>query len=149
MRGSNGPDSARIPANRGRPFAKGNPGRKPGSKNRSTQLEAALIEGEKEALLRTAIQLALAGNVPMLKFLLSRIMPRDRLIKLDLPQMVFADDGVEVLGCIMRAVSEGGISPSEGAALATIIKSYSDEIAVADIVKRLDALERERKGPER
>ena len=94
-----------------------------------------------EALLRTAIQLARAGNVPMLKFLLSRTMPRDRLVKLDLPDMVFADDGVEALGCVMRAVAEGTITPGEGAALATIIKSYTDAIDLADAVKRLDVLE--------
>ena len=94
-----------------------------------------------EALLRTAIQLARAGNVPMLKFLLSRTMPRDRVVKLDLPDMVFADDGVEALGCVMRAVAEGTITPGEGAALATIIKSYTDAIDLADAVKRLDVLE--------
>jgi hypothetical protein len=88
MRRSGRPDSAR-----GRPFPKGNPGRKPGSKNRTTLLAAALLAGESEALLRTATHLALADNVPMLKFLLRRTMPRDRLVKLDLPEMVFADDG--------------------------------------------------------
>ena len=149
MRRSNGPDTGGTSATRGRPFAKGNPGRKPGSKNRSTQLAAALVEGDTEALLRTAIQLARAGNVPMLKFLLSRQMPRDRIVKVDLPQMVFADDGVEALACVMRAVSEGAITPSEGAALATIVKSFSDAIDMADVVKRLDALESQIKGPER
>jgi len=141
MRRSNGPDTSQIPASRGRPFPRGNPGRRPGSKNRSSQLAAALVEGDMEALLRTAIQLARAGNVPMLKFLLSRTMPRDRLVKLDLPEMVFADDGVEALGCVMRAVAEGTITPGEGAALATIIKSYTDAIDLADAVKRLDVLE--------
>jgi hypothetical protein len=134
---------------RGRPFAKGNAGRPPGSKNRSTLLTAALLEGEHEALLRAAIDVALAGNVPMLKFLLSRILPRDRLIKLDLPAMVFADDGVESLGCIMRAVSEGAITPSEGAALATIVKSYTDAIDMADVVKRVDAIENQLRAPVR
>jgi hypothetical protein len=149
MRRSNGsPDSALVPAPRGRPFAKGNPGRKPGSKNRSTQL-VALFEGEMEALLRTAFRLARAGNVPMLKFLLSRYLPRDRPVKLDLPDMVFADDGVEALGCIICAVSQGVITPNEGAALATIVKLYTDAIDNADVVKRLDALERQIKGPER
>jgi hypothetical protein len=142
---SNGPDTPRIPATRGRP----NSGRKPGSKNRSTQLAAALVEGDMEALLRTAIQLARAGNVPMLKFLLSRMMPRDRLIKFDLPEMVFADDGVEALGRVMRAVAEGTITPGEGAALATIIKSYTDAIDMADVVKRLDAIENQLRSPAR
>ena len=36
--------------------------------NRSTLITAALLEGQTEALLRTAFQLAGAGNVPMLKF---------------------------------------------------------------------------------
>jgi hypothetical protein len=149
MRRSNGPDSPIIPPTRGRPFGKGNPGRKPGSKNRNTLVTAALLEGESEALVRTAIQLARAGNVPMLKFLLDRTMPRDRLLKLDLPQMIFAEDGVEALGCVLRAVSQGEITPSEGAALAMIVKSYSDAIDNADVVKRLDALESQIKGPER
>jgi hypothetical protein len=100
-------------------------------------------------LLRKAIELALAGNVPMLKFLLGRFLPRDRPVKLDLPDMVFADDGVEALGRIIRAVSDGEITPSEGAALATIVKSYTDAIDNADVVKRLDALESQIKGPER
>ena len=49
----------------------------------------------------------------------------------------------------MRAVSEGAITPSEGAALATIVKSYTDAIDNADVVKRLDALESEIRGRER
>jgi hypothetical protein len=149
MRRSNGRDKSRIPATRGRPFAKGNPGCKPGSKNRSTLLTAALLEGESQALLRTAIQVALAGNVPMLKSLLCRILPRERLIKFDLPPMVFADDGVEALGCIMHAASIGEISPDEGAKLATIVKSYTDAIDMADVVKRLDAIVSQLRAPAR
>jgi hypothetical protein len=102
-----------MSATRGRPFANGNPGRKPGSKNRTTLVAAALLDGEAEELVRKAVELAKAGDVPMLKFLLSRILPRERVIKLDLPRMDFADDAVEALGCIMRAVSEGSISPAK------------------------------------
>jgi hypothetical protein len=100
-----------------------------------------LLEGEAEQLLRKAIELALAGNVVMLKFLLGRMLPRDRLIKLDLPRMDYADDAVEALGAVMQAVSEGEISPSEGAAVATLINSYTQAIDQADQVKRMDALE--------
>jgi len=103
MRRTNGPDSFPRPAARGRPFPKGNSGRKLGSKNRSTLLTVALLEGETDALLRTAIDLALAGDGPMLKFLLSRLLPRERRITIELPEMEFADDGVEALGSIMRA----------------------------------------------
>ena len=55
--------------------------------------------------------------------------------------MDFADDAVEALGHIMRAVSEGRISPSEAAALGTLVNSYTRAIDMADVVKRLDSLE--------
>ena len=133
--------NAKAPPVRGRPFVNGNPGRKRGSRNRATVVASALLEGDSEQLVRKAVELALAGNVVMLKFLLSRMLPRERLIKLDLPRMKFADDAVEALGTVMQAVSEGKISPSEGAAIATLINSHTRAIDTADLVKRLEALE--------
>ena len=126
---------------RGRPFANGNPGRKRGSKNRTTVVAAALLDGEAEALVRKAVELAKAGNVPMLKLLLSRILPRERLVELDLPPMNFADDAVATLGAIINAVAEGRISPGEGASLAALIDTYVRAIDINDVVKRIDALE--------
>jgi hypothetical protein len=40
--------------------------------------------------LQKAVELALSGDVPMLRFLLSRLLPRDRLIRIELPQLEFA-----------------------------------------------------------
>jgi hypothetical protein len=135
------PESTQGPTSRGRPFINGNSGRKPGSRNRATLVTAALLQGEADELIGKAVELAKAGDVVMLKFLLGRILPRDRVVKLDLPQMDFADDAVEGLGHIMGAVSEGRISPSEGASLATLVKSYTGAIDVADLVMRMNSLE--------
>jgi hypothetical protein len=146
MRQSRNPEPYRVPATRGKPFANGNSGRKAGSRNRTTLVAAALLEGEVEGLVRKAVELAKAGDVAMLKFLLGRILPRERLVKLDLPSMDFADDAVEALGCIMRAVSEGTISPSEGAAVVPLIDSYARAIDLADVVKRVDSIEAQIKG---
>jgi hypothetical protein len=132
---------AQVPPARGRPFVNGNSGRKRGSKNRTTLVAAALLEGEAEELVRKAVALAKAGDIAMLKFLLGRILPRERLIKLDLPSMDFADDAVEAMGHVTRAVSAGRISPSEGAALSTLVNAYTAAINMADVVKRLDTLE--------
>lgn len=111
MRHRSAPEANQVPTKRGRPFSTGNPGRRPGSKNRTTLIAAALLDGESEALVRKAVQLANAGNVVILKFLLGRILPRERLITLELPRLHFADDVVEALGCIVCEVSEGRISP--------------------------------------
>jgi hypothetical protein len=131
----------RGPAIRGRPFQKGNGGRKRGSKNRTSVIAAALVQGEAEELVRKAVELAKNGNIPMLKLLVSPFLPRERLIKLDLPRMEIADDAVEALAAIALAISEGKISPSEGAALAAVVNYTSSAIEVADVVKRVDMLE--------
>jgi hypothetical protein len=137
-----------TPAVRGRPFAKGNGGRRPGSKNQSTLILEALSDGDKEELLRKGLEIAKAGDVSMLKFFLSRMLPRERPIRIDLPKMEFADDAVEALGLIARAVSEGSISPGEGADVANLVNSYSRAIDIADLVKRMDALEARINGSE-
>jgi hypothetical protein len=130
-----------TPAVRGRPFANGNGGRPRGSKNQATLLLAALSESDKGELLSKALQLAKAGDVSMLKFFLSRMLPRERSITIDLPRMEFADDAVEALGSILRAVSNGSITPAEAADLANLVNSYARAIDIADLVKRIDALE--------
>jgi hypothetical protein len=67
------PISQPTSTTRGRPFARGNPGR-PGSRNRRSAVAAALLAGEEADLLRKAIELAKGGDVQMLKFLLNRML---------------------------------------------------------------------------
>ena len=133
--------TTRTPAVRGRPFAKGNGGRRPGSKNKNSLILEVLSDGDKEELVRKGLELAKAGDVSMLKFFLSRLLPRERPIRIDLPRMEFADDAVEALGLIVSAVAQGSITPGEGADLANLVNSYCRAIDAADLVKRMDALE--------
>lgn len=130
-------------AARGRPFEKGNGGRKLGSRNKTTQIAAALVEGEAQVLLCKAKELALAGDVTMLKFLLGRILPRERPIMIDLPN---AADPVTALMGVISAVAEGKVSPSEGAALSTLIESYRRASEYNELTKRMDDLEAKLEG---
>jgi hypothetical protein len=128
---------------RGRPFSRGNPGRKRGSRNRATVAANALVRGEQEAITQKAIELALQGNVVLLKYFMDRLLPRDRTISFRLPDLNYADDAVEILRSVMRLMSEGEITPSEGAAVAAVVNSYSKAIDMADLVRRFDLLEAE------
>jgi hypothetical protein len=128
---------------RGRPFATGNGGRKPGSKNRTTLVAEALLKGEEAELVRKAIELAKAGDVQMLKFLLDRILPKERSVHVDLPGMERADDAVDALGAIINAVGTGQIAPGEAAALATLVATYARAINVYELESRLDKIERD------
>jgi hypothetical protein len=106
---------------RGRPFEKGNGGRRPGSRNRTTLVAEALLKGEEVELVRKAIELAKAGDIQMLKFLLDRILPKERSVRVDLPAMDRSSDAVDVLAAVIDAVGTGQIAPSEGSAVASLV----------------------------
>jgi hypothetical protein len=76
------------------------------------QVAQALLKGEEVELVRKAIELAKAGDVQMLKFLLDRILPKERPVHVDLPVMERADDAVDALGAIVNTVGTGQIAPS-------------------------------------
>src|SRR5262245_47245559 len=109
-----------APRRRGRPFQKGNPGRRLGSRNRTTVVAEALLRDEEIELVRKAIELAKAGDAQMLKFLLDRILPKERPVRVHLPQIDHASDAVDAMGAIIEAVATGQIAPGEASALASL-----------------------------
>src|SRR3954470_17862181 len=88
-------------------FGAGNPGRPRGSKNRTTAIAQALLVDEEIDLVRKGIELAKAGDVQMLKFLLDRLLPKDRMITIDIPLLNFADDAIDAMAAISGAIAEG------------------------------------------
>jgi hypothetical protein len=123
---------------RGRPFQKGNPGRKPGSKNKTTLVAASLAGERGEQILDKAIELAMGGNVAMIKFLLDRILPKERTIPLELPRLDFAPDSVDAMAKIVDAVSSGRISPREAADFAQVVSAFTRAIDVTEVQNEVD-----------
>jgi hypothetical protein len=128
---------------RGRPFEKGNGGRRPGSRNRATVVAEALLKSEEVELVRTAIELAKAGDVPMLKFLLDHILPKERPVHVDLPVMDRSSDAVDALAAVIDAVGTGRIAPSEAAALASLVAAYARILNGAELEERLENIEKD------
>ena len=131
-----------APRRRGRPFQKGNAGRRLGSRNRTTVVAEALLRDEEMELVRKAIEMAKAGDAQMLKFLLDRILPKARSVLVNLPRMDHASDAVDALGAIIEAVGTGQIAPNEGSALATLVATYARTINDAKVELRLDDIEK-------
>ena len=125
---------------RGRPFPNGNPGRKRGSKNKATLLATSLAEEQGEEILRKAIEMAMGGNVAMIKFLLDRILHRDRPVQLELPRLDLAHDSVDAMAEIVNAVSSGRISPREAADVAQLVAAFTRAIDVTDAETEIDSL---------
>jgi hypothetical protein len=122
-------------------FAAGNAGRPSGSKNRTTAIARALLLEEGAELVTKGIALAKAGDVQMLKFFLDRLLPKERLIQLDLPDLDFADDAIDAMAAVSGAITNGQITTSEGTALAGMICGYSRVHEVAELSQRIDKLE--------
>jgi len=130
---------------RGRPFAKGNGGRKLGARNRASLLADALLEGEEEELVRKGIELAKAGDPQMLKFFLDRILSKERPVKIDLPLIESRRDLTAAYAAIVKAVGAGEISPSEGNAVAGLLASIAKFIDDVEIDTRLRKMEEQLK----
>jgi len=122
-------------------FATGNVGRPSGSKNRTTAIARALLLEEGAELVKKGIDLAKSGDVQMLKFFLDRLLPKERLIQLDLPALDFADDAIDAMAAVTDAITNGHITTSEGAALTSMICGYSRTLEVAELSRRIDELE--------
>jgi Family of unknown function (DUF5681) len=135
---------------RGRPFQPGNPGRPHGSKNKTTQIVERLAEQQAEKLIEKVVELAQAGDVSCLRMLLDRLWPvrRGQPVHLNIPEIKSADDVPAVLAAIWTAVGDGLLTPEEASALVLLATRSMEAIQLQDILKRVEDLERERKGDE-
>ena len=122
----------------------GNPqGRRPGSRNRATELVELLLDGEAEALTRRAVDLALDGQLGALRLCLDRIIPprRQRAQRLDLPRVRNIADLGDTMAAIATAAMEGAITTGEAAELARVVEIFVRAVETSDFERRLQQLE--------
>lgn len=139
------------PKQRGRPFVpgqSGNPaGRKAGSKNKMTVLCENLLGGDAEAIMKTLIAQALAGEGVALRLAVERMLPvraaRDRSISgLELPRLAKAEDIVLAMASVLEHVAAGNMTLSEAGEFARLLEGQRKNIETSDLVIRLEAIER-------
>lgn len=134
---------------RGRPFEKGRSGhpagRRAGSRNKKTLAAAALLEGESEALTRSAVELALAGDPTAMRLCIERILPpcRERTIKFELPPIKSAADIAPAMDAVTSALAGGAITPGEAATIAAVVDTFVRAIETSDFERRLNLVEDE------
>ena len=139
---------------RGRPFEpgqSGNPnGRPKGARNRVTRAVEALIEGQGEALGAKAVEKALDGDSPMLRALLSTLVPpRERTVEFELPKIESAADAVKASSAVITACAAGELSPHEATAIMGLISTHVRTIEVAELEPEVAALENDRSPAEK
>jgi len=127
-----------------RPGQSGNPaGKKPGSRNKATQMVLALMEGGAEEITRTVIDAAKAGDLTAARLVIERLAPplRERPLSLPLPDTGTVAGVSAAQQAILQAVGEGEILPGEGTALAGIVESRRKALETVELEQRISALE--------
>jgi hypothetical protein len=137
------PAAGAAPPSRGRPR-----GRPKGSRNKATNALVAVLEGAAEALVRTLIDKALAGDGVALRFCVGLILParRDRPVVFDLPEIESAGDLVKAARALLAACAKGIVSPEEAKEVMDLIAAVQALEKMGDVEKAVIALERRRQA---
>jgi hypothetical protein len=124
-------------------FKVGNPGRPLGSRNRATLAALAIMEGEAEEISRKAVELAKSGDLTAIRLVLERLVSpaRGRPVTIALPRMNTVSDLVAAADAITASVSDGTLTPDEGASISTLISNTAKAVEVAELSERIARLE--------
>lgn len=137
------------PKNNGRKtdgtFAEGNRlgGKTPGARHRVTRAVEALLDGQHEALTKTAIDKALEGDMVALRLCMDRIAParKDAPISFPMPQITTASDVVAASSALLGAVASGEVTPDEAGRVMALLSGHRLIVEAGDHGARLSALE--------
>jgi Family of unknown function (DUF5681) len=131
---------------RGRPFQPGNPGRPPGSKNKTTQALEQLAEGQAEQVFQKVLEQALKGDVASQRIVLDRVYvpPKARPINVPIPAINGPQDALSAIAAIFSAIGRGQLTPDETTALSLLVGRSIQIIELQDHERRIAALEQAR-----
>lgn len=87
--------------------------------------------------------MALEGDTTALRLCIERIAPtrKDAPVRFDLPAMQSAQDAAQGAQAVLKAVSEGELTPTEGTQVMALVDSYRRTLETTEFEKRLQALE--------
>jgi hypothetical protein len=125
----------------------GNPaGRPKGVRNRATAALEKILDGDAEAILNKAVEMAKDGDPVAMRLCLDRLIPvrRDRPITFDLPPIDTADDLPKATGAIVAAVAAGELTPAEAAEISKTLDVHVRAIEATELHLRMAALEARR-----
>ena len=124
-------------------FGAGNAGKPRGTRHKATQAVLALLDGQAQAISRKAVEMALAGDSVALRLCLDRLAParKDSPVEFQLPRMTTAHDAAQAAGAVLEAVSEGDLTPTEGAQVMGLVDSYRRTLETSELEARVAALE--------
>ena len=101
----------------------------------------AVLAASGDALLEVAIEHGLAGDSASLRMALERLLPKERLVTLDLAAIENVDDLLKSMGVVITDVAKGKLSPSEGSTLVSMLSAMRTCFETVEMDQRLRAIE--------
>ena len=117
----------------------GNPrGRPKGARNAATLACEALLDGQAEALMQKAIQMALNGDTIALRLCLERIYPprKDRPVTFPLPPINTPLDVADAMSAVLNAVATGRLTPADAAEISKVVACIVDAFEATNLTDR-------------
>jgi hypothetical protein len=133
-------------AKRGRPFEAGNKvghGRPLGSRNKNTLIIEELLNESSESLLQKALSLAQQGNIPMLRLLLDRVLPRpkDAPVSIESLPIRTPEELLQAQESVMKELALGQLSLNQAQQIFSLIEARRRVLETQELEQRLRALE--------
>ena len=121
----------------------GTAGRPKGALNKTTLAARALLDREAEQITRKCVEMAKAGCPTALRLCLDRLLPprREERVEVDLPEVTDATSGVEALQKLIKATTEGQVTPGEALAVANLLAQHLRAVELVALEERLDRVE--------
>jgi hypothetical protein len=140
-------------AKRGRPFEAGNQighGRPLGSRNKNTLLIEELLNENSESLMHKALNLAQQGNIPMLRLLLDRVLPRpkDAPVSIGPLPMSTPAELLQAQETVMQELALGQLTLNQAEQIFSLIEARRRVLETQELEQRLRALEERTLGRE-
>ena len=131
---------------RGKPFQPGNKygkGRPQGSQNKATMVLHVLLEGQGEAIMRKAVEMALAGDRSALRLCIERLIPpaKERTLSLKLPELSTAQGMSAAIERILGAALEGELTLTEAQGLVSMLEVQRKVIETCEMESKIRQLQ--------
>lgn len=119
-------------------FRKGNPGRPKGTVSKSVHLARRVTAENSEKLLKKSIELALKGDVSLLRMFTDKLLGKNLDAGVKIP---VSKSPEEMTAALLEAMQKDGVTADDTAGMTQAVSLHLQAVELTQIIQRIEALE--------